>query len=248
MRTRSAAVIAAATLFVAGGAAQAHAAAPARSAGPAAVHVSACQLAPEALEREATFLGWMRALPGTERMEMRFQLRQRLGGAAPTYVESPALTAWRKSRPGVANFEYAQTVNGLAASGSYAARVEFRWLGAAGRTLRTAWRMSPRCSERSPLAGTAVTRASATHGAESGTDLYSLDVTNSTPLDERGLSVSLVIDGQSADSASIDLLPAHQTRTVEVTGNACRHRLVAVIRLQGNPLRSVVTVPCPAVG
>lgn len=189
----------------------------------------------------------MHVLPGATRMEMRFVLRQRLQGAAPANVQTPTLSAWRKSRPGVANFDYSQTVNGLSSSGAYAVRVEFRWLGADGRALRTLWRTSPRCSEHSPVAGIAVTHAVASHGAESGTELYSLDVTNSGPVDEHGVTVWLLVDGQNAGSTSLDDLPARQTSTIEMTGGACRRRLAAVIRLHGDPLRSIVTLPCPSV-
>src|SRR4051794_15312244 len=88
------------------------------------VKVRSCQVGDSAKQRQATFYGRMRAVPGTSRMLMRFTLVDR-SSTGQSLVAVPQLAQWRRSRPGVKAFGYSQTVTGLKVGGSYAAMVEF---------------------------------------------------------------------------------------------------------------------------
>jgi len=65
-------------------------------------------------DRSASFYGRMHAIPGTGRMQMRFQLMERLGHNAFGKVDVPALRQWRTSQAGVKRFGWKQTVDALA--------------------------------------------------------------------------------------------------------------------------------------
>jgi hypothetical protein len=94
----------------------------------------------------------MRAVPGTARMAMRFQVLMRVEGQKkPVHVNGPGLTAWRTSRVGVGRFVYTQTVNGLKPGGAYRAVVDFRWYDATGAVIHQVRRSSGSCVENGAL-------------------------------------------------------------------------------------------------
>src|SRR3954453_14485541 len=113
-------------VFAAAAAPSMTSAAVATAAPSAILKVRSCQVGDSAKQRQATFYGRMRAVPGTSRMMMRFTLVDR-GANGTSLVPAPQLAKWRRSRPGVKTFGYAQTVTGLQVGGAYAAMVEYRW-------------------------------------------------------------------------------------------------------------------------
>src|SRR5919199_6423521 len=111
------------------------------SGGAVTLRVRTCEAGVTPKHRLATFYGRMRALPGTNRMAMRFTLLDRSSEhAAPLVV--PRLAQWRRSRVGVRSFGYAQRVTDLRPGGIYAAAVELRWIDARGHTHKTVKRTS----------------------------------------------------------------------------------------------------------
>jgi CARDB len=111
-----------------------------------------CQHALDPPARAVSITAVMRPLPGTRRMQMRFQLLSKAKGAAAyapvtggdlgTWV-SPAIPTlgqrsgdvWRLQKP----------IVGVTAPASYRFRVSFRWLGANGHVRGTAVRESGVC-------------------------------------------------------------------------------------------------------
>ncbi len=222
------------------------------AAAPTSLKVRSCQVGNSAKERQATFYGRMRSVAGANRMMMRFTLLDRAAdGSAP--VPAPQLAQWRRSRPGVRTFGYAQTVTGLAVGGSYAALVDYRWVGANGKTIKTAHRTSGECRQDGKLPNLAITRVAARRGDAGGTTLYSIDVTNLGAAEAKNVLVDLFVDDGAADGARVDSVKPGATVTVRVSGPVCERRLRAVVdRLDtihettddDNVLRS----RCPAVG
>src|SRR3954464_6596042 len=150
--------------------------------------VRSCQVGDSAKQRQATFYARMRAVPGTSRMMMRFALVDRgAGGTSP--VPAPQLAKWRRSRPGVNTFGYAQTVTGLRTGGAYSATVEYRWLDAAGKTIKTAHRTSADCRQDGELPNLTIPRVASRPGGAAGTLLYSVDVTNRGTAEARAVLV-----------------------------------------------------------
>jgi hypothetical protein len=202
-------------------------AAVARAAPHTVLKVRACQVGNTAKERQATFYGRMRSVPHARRMMMRFTLIDRSDGAA-TVVPAPQLAPWRRSRPGVKAFGYAQTVAGLQTGGAYAAAVEYRWLGAHGKTIKTTRRTSAECRQDGALPNLTITRVAARRGDAAGTLLYSVDVVNTGPAVAHGVVVDLFVDDAGADAATVDTIVPGQVITVRVAGPPCRARLRAV--------------------
>jgi hypothetical protein len=199
------------------------------AAAPATVlNVRACQTGNSAKERLATFYARMRAVPGTNRMWMRFTLIDRSSDGA-SFVATPKLAKWRKSRPGVRTFGYRQTITGLQRGGSYAATVEYRWLDSRNHTIRSIRRTSADCHQDGDLPNLAVKSIKAQAGAASGTELYLVDVTNRGAGKAEDVKLDLFVDGAAADAAEIDLIKPGETVTKKITGPACSGRVRAIV-------------------
>jgi hypothetical protein len=129
----------------------------------AAVKLAECVPALEAQDRSATFEARMRALSGSERMQLRFTL-QVSEGVLPGWrrVAAPGLDQWLGSAPGVSRYSYSKTVLNLSAPAEYRTVVRFRWLDSAGETLKRARVTSRACRQpdmRPDLTPTRIERA-----------------------------------------------------------------------------------------
>ena len=225
-------------------------AAAAHAAPHTILKVRSCQTGPAAKQRQATFYGRMRAVPGTARMMMRFTL---VDHSTRAVIRSPQLAQWHRSRPGVKAFGWAQTVTGLQTGGAYAAAVDFRWVGPGGKTVRSTRRVSSECREDGALPNLAVTRIAARPGDALGTELYSIDVTNNGLATAYGVDVDLFVDDAGADSATLDSLAPGATTTVRVNGPVCVQRVRAVADRQDaihetNEDDNVLRTRCPSIG
>ena len=240
--------------FIAGFAA-ACALVPATSAHAATtrLEVRSCEAGDTPQHRAATFYGRMYAVKGTRQMAMRFTLIDRAGDGKPTVVNDPALSRWHKSRRRVSRFGFAQSVKGLKPGGVYAVRVRFRWLGARGKILRTEKRTSGNCRQQGDLPNLSVTSVSAQAGQASGTERYSVDVTNSGQGDASRVNVNLFVDGAAADSYQVSEVKAGETFTVHFTAPSCK-RTVRVFVDKGDKINetneddNVRRLRCPPLG
>jgi hypothetical protein len=160
-------------------------------------------------------------------MLMRFTLLDRSSDGA-TLVNAPRrLAKWKRSRPGVLRFGYAQTVTGLKAGGSYAAIVEFRWLDAHGKTIKSTRRTSADCRQDGDLPNLTISSITAKPGDADGTELYFVDVANKGTAAARSLQVDLIVDGAAADSAEVDEIKPGETATLKISGPACKQAVRA---------------------
>jgi hypothetical protein len=190
--------------------------------------VRSCQVGDSAKQRQATFYGRMRSVAGSNRMMMRFTVIDR-SAEGTALVPAPRLAQWRRSRPGVKTFGYAQTVTGLQVGGAYAAMVEYRWVDANGKTVKTLRRTSSECRQDGKLPNLAISRIAARRGDAPGTLVYSVDVTNRGAAEARAVVVDLFVDDAGADAAKVDVVKPGATVTVRVSGPACVARLRAVV-------------------
>lgn len=233
--------IAAASLAAAAAAADA----AARPAPVAAVHVTVCQLSPTSSDRSATFVSTMNAVPGSTRLLMRFRLRERVPGAPGRAVHSRALEAWRKSRPGVPSFTYTQTVNGLPPTSVYRMAVDYRWLGANGRVIRTATRVSGACSQVGDLNKLKIKDVTAHFDSTDGTTHYDFDLVNNGQITVRNIRVRLDVDYTAGSSAEVDAIAPGQAQTVELAGATCSRSLHLIVQHDGDMRRDVLGWHCP---
>jgi hypothetical protein len=99
----------------------------------------------------ADFEGTMRAIPGTRRMSMRFQLQEHFAAGSWVKVLAPALRRWRRSSAGVHDFGFVQRIENLRLEGAYRVVVRFHWLDRQGRVIRSAKRASNACPAVEPF-------------------------------------------------------------------------------------------------
>jgi hypothetical protein len=117
--------------------------------------VAICTTGADPDARAAAFTGSMPATASSRRMQMRFQLQQRIGSStrAPfRKVAVPGWSAWVTSDPGRQGFVFTKRVEALSAPAAYRAAVTFRWLDARGHAQKTATRTTAACEEPDPRA------------------------------------------------------------------------------------------------
>jgi hypothetical protein len=120
-------------------------------AGAPAATLEQCVTAGAQAGRSATFSGEMTAIAGNVRMSMRIDVEERRPAEAQYHaVSAPGLGVWRASEPKVKVYKYLKEVTNLSSPASYRALVRFRWLGAKGRLLRRAERLTARCAQPAP--------------------------------------------------------------------------------------------------
>src|SRR4051794_318746 len=158
---------------------------------PVAAKLVACDLTSS--NRSATFYARMDTVPGASKMQIRFQLLERLGHDAPwDKLDLPALRQWHTSQPGVKRLGWKQTVDGLRVGAAYKAHVHYRWLSAAGAPLSSVSRDTPVC--RGPLPNIVVGDLSTKPGPTADTRTYRVDISNRGKIDADGVDVSLNVD------------------------------------------------------
>ena len=113
-----------------------------------------CQRSVEPVGRGVAVSAVMRPLKGTRKLSLRVELLMRTKASGPwTSVPGGDLGSWLTplnatlgQRPGDV-WILKKSVNELAAPAAYKYRVSFRWTGTRNRTLGTAVRTSPTCSQ-----------------------------------------------------------------------------------------------------
>ncbi len=114
----------------------------------ATASVEQCVTADAQLERSATFVGEMTAVPGTARMMMRIDVLERSGEEIFFHaVAYPGLGTWLRAAPGVKTYKNLDRVTDLSAPASYRAAIRFRWLNAHGKTIKSLDLRTPRCEQ-----------------------------------------------------------------------------------------------------
>jgi hypothetical protein len=227
-------------------------------AGPkptASVTLAECHPSDDVALRHASFSGQMRAIPGTQRMAMRFTLLERIGGALVPFkpVTLPDLKPWRRSKVGARAFIYTQRVTALRDGGWYRMRVQFRWYGAHGTVLRTRVVRSRSCHQPAPLPNLTITSITSAPAAVAGQRVYSIAVANTGQGDARNVPIELKVDGSTVGSAIVDLLPAQESTVVQIQGSACGVAVRAAadpdrVIPETNDADNALTVPCARTG
>jgi hypothetical protein len=184
-------------------------------------------------DRAATFYARMQSIPGSSKMQVRFQLMERLGRESWNKLDVPALRQWRTSSAGVRRFGWKQTVDALRLGGAYKARVQYRWLSVAGGVLGTQTHDTPVC--HGPLPNLTVSDLTVNPGPTADTRSYRVTVQNSGKLDAGDVGVSLTVDKAVLDTITLSHLAAGDARTVSFIGPVCRH----AVRVTADPANSI---------
>src|SRR3954469_22736399 len=116
--------------------------------------LDACHTGAGTLERYAVFAAQMGTIRGAKKLQVRFDLLQRLPGGGFQPIAAPGLGAWRSSTADI--FRYRKQVTGLQAPAAYRAVVLFRWVSPKGSILKSARRTTKTCTQPDPGADVAV--------------------------------------------------------------------------------------------
>ena len=221
----------------------------------ASVTLADCHPSDDVSERYASFNGQMRAIPGTQRMMMRFTLLERLGGSLAQFkpVSLADLKPWRRSKAGARTFIYTQRVTALRDDGAYRMRVQFRWYGSHKTLLHSTTLRSRACRQPAPLPNLTITSITSVPANVAGQRVYSITVANTGEGDARNVPVALKVDSTVVGSATIDLLPGQESSVVQIQGPQC----ALTVRAVADPDRVIpetsdsdnaVTAPCAQAG
>jgi hypothetical protein len=191
---------------------------PAPEPAPALVRVDSCSPA----EGSAVFYGRMRAVPGSERMSMRFGLLERSGDEPYERVRAPRLARWRMSRPGISVFGYRQRVKGLAEDAVYRARVDFRWHDAEGEVIRRTQRRSRACSQAGPLPNLRARMGDSGPTATPGVFRYAVRAINAGEAAAEQVPIGFAVDGSAVDTQTVPRLEPGESRLLEFRGPRCQ--------------------------
>jgi hypothetical protein len=185
-------------------------------------------------DRSAVYYARMDTVPGVSKMQIRFQLLERLGRDDTwSKLDVPALRQWHTSQAGVKRFGWKQTVDALRIGGAYKARVQYRWLSAAGAPLDTQTRDTPVC--RGPLPNIVVGDLTVKPGPTADTRTYRVDISNRGKIDADGVDVSLSVDKAILDTTTLSHLAVGEVRTVSFNGPPCRRG----VRVKADPANTI---------
>ncbi|HEY3019900.1 MAG TPA: CARDB domain-containing protein [Solirubrobacteraceae bacterium] len=187
---------------------------------PTRASLDACHTGAAALDRFAVFSAQMGAVSGTKRMQVRFDLLQRVPGTAFRRIQAPGLGAWRSSVPGIDIFRYHKQVANLAAPGQYRALVRFRWLGDGGRVLQQAQRRTRTCKQpdlRADLVIGGLTAERAGPGRFSYTVIVRNDGRSATP----AFAVVFAVGKEAQPPQTVRSLAAGEKRALTFVGPRC---------------------------
>jgi hypothetical protein len=223
---------------------------------PTRASLDACRTGAAPLDRYAVFSAQMAAVPGTKRMQVRFDLLARASGDRDFHpVVAPGLGVWRSSAPGVDIFRYRKQVANLAAPGVYRALVRFRWLDDSGRTLQSALRRTRSCKEPDLRADLTVDHISAEPATQPGRARYTVIVANAGHSPAPAFDVALWVGDQAQPGQTVQTLAAGDRRSLVFVGPRCSAS--APLRVTVDPDAAVdeadranntLTVPCPLSG
>jgi hypothetical protein len=212
-----------AAVLVAVAPASAFAASARQAAPPLRAETPTCRTGATPAERFAVFSGSMPARRRASRMAMRFDLQIREpGDRAFRRVRAPSFGRWERSRTGRSGFIYSKRVDGLNAPARYRAVIRFRWLNAGGRTVATAKRTAPECSQPDPRPNLRLLALRATPGAEPGTTTYLLTVVNAG----RGPAGAFRVaagpdDGGAQATTTVGGMASREARVIEIVARTC---------------------------
>ena len=201
-----------------------------RPAPLASARVAECLRGPAPESRLAVFRAFMRRMPGTERMWLRFKLQERVGEGRFRTVKAPGLGVWHKSRPGVRRFAYRQRVLALAEGSAYRTVVSFRWYDAGEQLLRQTRRRSPACRQPGMLADLRLVRITGGRpiAGVPGAYRYAVHIVNRGRVPAQDFDVDFEVDGEAAGTRRVNALAPGESRRVLFSGPACGSTVTAV--------------------
>ena len=178
-----------------------------------------CHTGAGPLDRYAIFAAQMGSLSGAKKLQLRFDLLQKLPGTkgfAP--IAAPGLGVWKSSTADI--FRYRKQVAGLQAPGAYRAVVRFRWLAARRGVVKTAKRTTAVCRQPDPGVNLAVGAISAKR-AGSGRVQYLVTIRNDGRADAGAFDVAFTLGSAALPDETVESLGAGAKTVVGFVGSPC---------------------------
>ena len=197
---------------------------------PTRASLESCHTGAAALDRFAVFTAQVGATSSSERMQIRFDLVQRLPGADYHRVQAPGLGVWRSSIPGVDIFRYRKQVANLEAPGSYRALVRFRWLDGSGKVIARTTRRTRTCKQPDLRPDLTVSTVTA-QPASDGRARYTVLVRNEGRTPTSVFTVGFTVGNQTQPTQSVQSLVPGEGRVLSFAGPRCNRT---------NPVRVIV--------
>ncbi len=188
---------------------------------PHSAKLVACQRSADPLARLLTVRASLRAIHGSTRLGLRFDLYGRSGAGGFRRVAGAGLGAWSYSDRGVGGYVVRKTVNNLPTPAVYRMVVRFRWIGAHGRVLRSALRVTGRCAQGDLRPDLAVIGIAVQRGARAGLFRYAAVVRNVGRGGSGPTTVSLEAGGVALATKRLPALAPGARHVVRFSGAAC---------------------------
>lgn len=219
---------------------------------PLAAKLTACTVGEQDTSRAAVFTGSMPAAAGTNRMQMRFALQQRLTAKGPyKTLVVPGWGVWEKSDPGRPGFVFTKRVESLAGPASYRAVVTFRWLDRRGKAQRTTRRTTPACEQPDPRPDLVLGGLDAT-GKTKDTAVYALVVGNDGHAAAGAFTVTLTVGGAVQPPLALGPIGVGEMQHGTIVGARCAPGSTVTVTVdsadavdESSEEDDVVQRPCP---
>lgn len=188
----------------------------------ARARLTSCHRALALTGRSLTVDASMRSLRQGDRMQMRFDLLQRLiGGKRFRRLPGPGLGAWNPATPGVDRYRFRKPIQNLPAGASYMVKVTFRWLDDRGVAFARTVRFTPACLQPDLRPDLRIVGFAGTRSLGGGQRAYRVIVRNAGRTASRDFTAILTIAGLPRPAVNLAGLSPGQRRLVELTGPRC---------------------------
>jgi hypothetical protein len=223
----------------------------------------ACLHALDPVNRTVSVNAVMRPLPGTQKLTMQFSLLERAGGSTTlqTVVRAGDLGVWISPKDAKLGqlpndvWDLNKSVLNLDAPAAYRFRVSFRWIGAHGRVIGIAQRLSRTCYQRElrpDLLVRSITVSAVPNRPHK--DLYTAVIANQGATATGPFEVLFTPgDDSAAKTHPVESLGPHQSRLETFVGPLCDAASPPTVIADSasqvddyNRVNNTLIAPCPA--
>ncbi len=188
----------------------------------AKARLTSCHPALEPTGRSLTVDATMRSLHKGDRMQMRFDLLQKVSGARRFHkLPGPGLGAWNPASPGVDRYRFRKPIQNLPAAASYMVKVSYRWQDDHGVTFAHTTRFTRVCAQPDLRPDLRIASFLGTRKLGGGQFAYRIVVRNAGRTLSRDFDAVLTIAGLPRPAVDVAGLAGGDRRVIELTGPRC---------------------------
>lgn len=205
----------------------------AAAAAPSAMaKVRECSTSMSEGKRFLVVQGRMRAVRGTDRMQIAFELRVRTPDRAGfRRLQAPGFGTWNTASAAARRYVFDKRVENLAAPAEYRMVVRFRWLDSDGEILEAARRTTKVCDQPDLRPDLSTRRVTIAPGPEPGTSRYVILVHNRGGSAAGPFGVTLKIGARTLPAESVLGLPAAGRTELEVFAPRCASGEIVAVQV-----------------